>query len=170
MVISGIYLGIARATYERFSVKWAHHLILVYLLEILFWLLQTIIIFTVLYYVNYGEIRFYLFLAILLGYSIYMVCIHSWYKRLLEGCIKVLHFFLRFLKNFIWIVIIRPIQFIMSIVFTIGSFILSIVKGILKKMNFWPISKLKKIFNGFFNKIKGFYSTIKNKFKKEDDD
>src|SRR5690625_5859173 len=63
MVVSGFYLGIALETFRRFSPLWRHRPVLVYIFEVSFWLIQTFIIFYVLYKVNAGELRVYIFLA-----------------------------------------------------------------------------------------------------------
>lgn len=172
MILSGIYLGISRVTYERFSVKWQRHVILVYVAEIMFWFIQTIIIYFILYQVNYGDIRIYSFLAILLGYSIYVVLIDSMYKRVLEVCIKISRWLNSFIVKIVTFFIIRPVQFVILVIISVFSFIWSLLfiifKHVLKLKVLLPIKWLRKI--KFINKIKGICSTIKNKFKKDNND
>ena len=67
MVLSGIYLGVIRDTFQRFAIYWKGRKLLSYLLEIIFWILQTLVVFYVLFLVNAGEIRLYIILACLLG-------------------------------------------------------------------------------------------------------
>src|SRR5699024_4293439 len=88
MVLSGLYLGMALETFRRFSPLWRKNKFLVYFLEICFWLVQTLIIFYVLYRVNAGELRLYIFVACLLGFATYQALIASLYKRLLEQVVK----------------------------------------------------------------------------------
>lgn len=172
MVISGIYLGMARETFQRCSPIWRRHIVFIYVAEILFWFLQTVIIFFILYSVNYGELRVYTFLSLLLGYSIYVVIFQSLYKRLLTLFIKFLRFLIRVIHRIITIFIIRPLQFIIKVITTILLSIFSLlmyvinlllypVKFIFKKLN----SKLPKN-NFFINKLTTIYSIIKDKLKK----
>lgn len=173
MVISGIYLGMARETYERFSRIWYRRKALTYGSEITFWLLQTIIIFFVLYKVNYGEIRIYTFLAILLGYSMYVVLFQTVYKRLLEIIIKTSKFIIRMTIRIVDMFIIVPIKWILKVILAILSVVLRLVTTILNVL-FYPVRILLKKINirlpnkiiKHFDKVREVYSTIKDKLKK----
>lgn len=173
MVISGIYLGIARETFQRFSPIWQKNIFIIYLLEILFWFLQTIIIFFVLYKVNYGELRIYTFLSVLLGYSIYVVMFRAIYKRLLTLLIKFTRYVIRIIHRMITIFIVRPIKFIVHIVIMLLMGILTILLKLINIL-FYPVKRLFKKINiplpkrkfNLSNKLSDIYSTIKDKLKK----
>src|SRR5690625_5418826 len=83
MILAGFYVGVAYETFRYFLPMWQKRIILNYLLVILFWMLQTVIVFYLLYIINMGELRFYLFIAFLLGVSIYQVIFIPLYQRLL---------------------------------------------------------------------------------------
>lgn len=165
MVLSGIYLGVVRETFQRMSALWKHNRILLYVAEIIFWLLQTVIIFIVLYRVNYGDIRFYVFIALGLGYSMYIVLIQSFYKRVLNILIKLVRFTTNLIIQITTIIIIRPIQWLIMIVIALLSFIwtaiaflfnglLNLIARLFGKTNFHLFDKIKAICSTIINKLK----------------
>src|SRR5690625_46206 len=87
MILAGFYVGVAYETFRYFLPMWQKRIILNYLLVILFWMLQTVIVFYLLYIINMGELRFYLFIAFLLGVSIYQGIFAPLYQRLLQRII-----------------------------------------------------------------------------------
>lgn len=172
MMLSGIYLGITRETFHRFERLWSKNKVLTYIIEACYWLIQTVIIFIVLYYVNYGEVRLYIILSIVLGYSIYIVLFQATYKRILEMVIKCMRFVITLTVRIWTIFIVYPLTwaikllfFLVNIVFTV---LLTLTKGLfyplyllLNKLNVRPPKKIIQ----FFNKMSQFCSTIKDKLK-----
>src|SRR5690625_3852109 len=88
MIIGGFYLGVAYDTYRWFTPYFKERTFLVYFLEITFWLLQSSLLFFLLYQTNDGQLRLYVFLACLLGFSIYKACVAPFYNRLLTQMMK----------------------------------------------------------------------------------
>ncbi|WP_099158888.1 spore cortex biosynthesis protein YabQ [Virgibacillus ndiopensis] len=173
MVIAGFYLGMVQDTYRRFTKHWKGKLFLTYFMEISFWLSQTLILFYVLFRVNAGELRFYVFLACLLGFAAYQGLASNLYKRLLERVIKIVLMCYRFIKNLVQMIIIAPIKYVIQILITvilfIGHLLLTIFLFIVKliytplKWIFMTIYRiLPKNFQNFLHKLAGFYSTMKN--------
>lgn len=138
MIIGGFYLGIARDTYLRFSPYWRERIILRYLFEIIFWMVQTILLFYILYQVNAGELRVYIFIACLLGLSMYKVLFASLYKRLLELIIRLLLTIYQTFKKIIRVLVIAPIKGIVYLIYLIVQFVFSILFFIVKLV-FTPI-------------------------------
>lgn len=169
MIIGGFYLGIARDTYQRFSPYWRQRVFPRYLLEITFWMAQTLLLFYVLYRVNAGELRIYIFVACLLGFSTYKVIFASFYKRILEIVIRIILMVYHFCKKVIRIFIITPIRGILYLILRILQFIISIlffmVKLILIPIG-WIVklvfSLLPKKAQNIIRKLIEFYSIIKN--------
>ncbi|RDW15313.1 spore cortex biosynthesis protein YabQ [Oceanobacillus arenosus] len=173
MVLSGIYLGISQDTFRRFTQYWKNQTLLTYFMEICFWLTQAIILFYVLYRVNAGEIRFYIVMACLLGFSMYQVVAANLYKRLLEHVIRVIAGFYRFCAKVVQVLLITPIRWIIIMLLTILLFILRLVGKVLffilklLVMPFKWIGKalyqlLPKKVKKNLHKIAGFYSKMKN--------
>ena len=136
MVAMGVWLGIAMDTYSRFLHPDRSKSLWLYANDIVFWLLQGLIIFYVLYLVNEGELRFYVFLAILCGYAAYRSLFQPLYRRLLERIILITIAIIRFVKSLFIYLIYQPIRFILKVVFSLCMMIVSIMTTI-----FWFIFK-----------------------------
>lgn len=169
MCVGGFYLGIARDTFRRFSPYWNHRPLLIYIFEVTFWALQTSILFYVLYQVNAGELRIYIFVACLLGFAIYQVMAATLYKKMLEWIIDVVTNVYRYLKKIIYLLVIAPIKWICYIVLQILQFIillaLLMIKLILTPIK-WLIQLgyylLPKIIQKNIRKLTEVYSIIKD--------
>ncbi|GGB51192.1 hypothetical protein GCM10011409_30950 [Lentibacillus populi] len=177
MVISGFYLGIIQETFRRFQPHWKENRFLRYFMEITFWLSQVLLLFYVLFRVNAGELRFYVFLALLLGFAAYQALAAHAYKRLLEYVIRVIAACYHFLEKLIQTLIITPVKYLIQLVITLILFVVQLVISILlfiAKVIIFPIKwviyliyrLLPKSIQNFLHKTAGFYSTIKNICKK----
>src|SRR5699024_6596963 len=143
MVAGGIYLGIALETFRRFSVLWKGNVIWTYVLEISFWMIQTVLLFYMLYKVNYGEIRVYTLLAILLGFSIYVVLFQTLYKKVLEFLIRCFRFITRMVIKITQTFIFKPVKWIISLVVALLLMVLNIILTVLKFV-LYPVRFLLK--------------------------
>ena len=177
MVLSGIYLGIAQDTFRRFSVHWKGKRVTSYFLEISFWLLQTLIIFYCLFLVNAGEIRLYIFLACLLGFSFYQALLNTLYKRLLERVIDIFRAIFQFFKRLFILLIIMPLKWIFLVCSSVIIFLFQIViklLGFIFKVILFPFLLIGRMLQPFIpekfkkllHKSSSIYSTIRIKLKK----
>ena len=167
MVIGGFYLGIAHDTYERFAYLWRRKRFFAYLFAIVFWISQASIVFILLYRANYGELRVYIFLACLLGFSIYQLFAANLYRKLLNGILMILRKIFTFLLTIFKVVVIYPLHLLIRILFAIlkmaGNIVLSLINFLL--LPFIMVAKLlyrllpKKI-KKYFDKKSSFYSII----------
>lgn len=148
MVVGGMYLGFANETYRRLIGRRNISTVFVYFFEVSFWLLQTAILFYVLYRVNFGEIRFYIFLAILLGFSIYVVMFQSLYRRILEIIIETIKQITYLIIRTIDTLIIAPIKWLISLFVTVVTYTLYLLFKIvlfLLRVIFYPIKLVIKL-------------------------
>lgn len=173
MVFCGIYLGAMYDTFRRFSPYWKRRKVLTYFLEILFWLVQTAIIFYILYRVNDGEVRFYIFLAGLLGFSMYQALVKSIYLRMLEQIIRVIASIYRFLSRMVEALLIKPIIWMFTVIMTIVLWLIHTIWKILimfLRILLLPLKCLGKLiyhllpksFQNYLHQLAGFYSKMKN--------
>lgn len=173
MVLGGFYLGMVKDTYQRFTPYWKDRIIFTYFMEICFWLTQTVLLFYVLFRVNGGELRLYIFAACLLGFAIYQVIAANIYKKVLEQIIRVFtatyHFFERIIKAFIitpilWTVklLLLLLLFLIRLIGTILFFVLKILVLPIKWMLQLVYYLLPKQIKKYLFKIAGLYSTMKN--------
>lgn len=173
MTLSGIYLGIALDTFRRFRIYWARKKWTSYFMEISFWLLQTLIVFYCLFLVNQGELRLYIILACLLGFSCYQALLRNIYLRILEWLITVFLAIYNFLKRVVIIFIILPIKWILTLCYRTLLFLFHIVVTLLTvllKIILFPFLLIgqwlkplvpKKLIK-FYHKFRSIYSTIRN--------
>ncbi|AXI07552.1 spore cortex biosynthesis protein YabQ [Oceanobacillus zhaokaii] len=173
MVLSGFYLGLIQDTYRRFTRYWQRRILLTYVMEICFWLTQSIILFYVLYRVNAGEIRLYIVIACLLGFSMYQVVAANFYKRLLEHLIRIFTAIYNFFAKVVQVLIITPIRWIIITLFLIlltiiklfGKiifFILKLIAAPFKWIGYGLYQLLPEKVKKNLHKIAGFYSRMKN--------
>lgn len=175
MILGGIYMGLGTDTYKRIKHIWQANKSLRIGLEIIYWLVQTFILYATLYYVNNGEIRFYIFLSLLCGYSIYVVLLQKAYRFLLEKIIRFIKVCARFIYKVCYHVLYQPLKAIFLFLYRVAQKLLTFslivckytliilflpfrwVHFILQKI--LPIKIIDK-----YNKALAFCSTIISKF------
>lgn len=169
MMAGGFYLGIAHDTFRRISSYWRQRNLLRYFFEISFWMTQTLLLFYILYRVNAGELRVYIFIACLLGFSMYQAIFSTLYKKVLEMIIRICLKTYHFCKKVIHFFIIIPIRGLFYLILLIFQFIISILLFLIKIVftPLWGITKfgfslLPKKIQRNIRKLMRFYSIIKN--------
>src|SRR5699024_7508927 len=83
-----------------------------------FLFIQTFILFYILFLVNGGELRAYVFIACLLGFSAYQLVGKRWYMKLLERILSVVAAIYRFIAHLVRVMIVLPIIYIFRFVIT----------------------------------------------------
>ncbi|MGX6446287.1 spore cortex biosynthesis protein YabQ [Neobacillus sp. K501] len=184
MIGMGTLFGAMFDTYQRFLKRPKRRSWIVFFNDLLFWIAQALIIFYVLFLVNNGELRFYIFIALLCGFAAYQSLLKGLYLRLLEIIIRTLISVYRFIRKSFIVLIYKPIigilQLLISLIILIGRGIYSLVKFILKVL-LWiirvlivPVEKiiiilwkllpkgLKKTVEKLYNKTAGIFMVIKN--------
>lgn len=182
MVLSGLYLGMIRDTYLYFTKYWKENTIFAYVMEISFWLSQTFILYSVLFFVNFGELRLYIFLACLLGFATYQALIANVYQKILQYVIHGFTALCRLVKNIINRLIVKPVQLILQLCVALIMLILKTTIFLLEimiKLVFTPIKwfiiliysllpqKIKKNLHklaGFYSRIENIYTNVKDFF------
>ncbi|HET7629481.1 MAG TPA: spore cortex biosynthesis protein YabQ [Bacillales bacterium] len=126
MVGMGLWIGVSVDTYGRFFYRsgrrrW-HPVQMAG--DVLFWLLQGMLVFYVLLHVNHGNVRIYIFLALLCGYAAYKGLFESLYMQFLNGLIRVVRGFIRILKKIGWLLFVRPVHLLWQFVYTLVKWLL----------------------------------------------
>jgi spore cortex biosynthesis protein YabQ len=184
MIGMGSGFGAALDTYSRFLNRSERKRWIVFIHDFLFWIIQGLLIFYVLFLVNEGEFRLYLFLALLCGFSAYQALFKGFYLRFLEFLIILVIKLARFIANSVHMLILLPIKWVivsvLAIIIGIGKFVLTLLKWagkiLLFILNiFWrplkwiltyiwnllPVFVTKNV-GKFYNKGKGILLKIKN--------
>ena len=181
MIAMGILFGALLDTYQRFLKRQTRPRIISFFTDILFWCVFALLIFYCLYQVNFGEVRLYLFLALLCGYSAYQALFKQLYLRLLEQIIVMVVNVFLLLKKCFYFLIILPVKLVVKaalmIIGLIGKSFLLLAKTTLSlllwigKIVFSPIlliwrffpEKVQKKATNLKEKLAGFFLTVKNK-------
>ncbi|AMM91263.1 spore coat protein [Peribacillus simplex] len=184
MIGMGSAFGAALDTYSRFLKRPERKRWIVFIHDFLFWIIQGLLIFYVLFLVNEGEFRLYLFLALLCGFSAYQALFKGFYQRFLELLIILVIKLARFITDAVQMLIFLPIKWlivsVIAIIIGIGKFVLALLKWagkiLLFILNiFWrplkwiltyiwnllPVFVTKNV-GKFYNKGKGILLKIKN--------
>ncbi|WLV24766.1 spore cortex biosynthesis protein YabQ [Aciduricibacillus chroicocephali] len=177
MIGGGFYLGMALDTFRRLTINLRRPIWLLYTTEIGFWLLQTAILFIMLFTANKGEIRFYIFFAGLLGFAAYQVLGRKWYRQLLEILIRIFMAIVRFIANAVRILIVIPIKGLFAIIVAVLLFLIQAIVTVIRFLLiviFLPIKWLFAILwrlmpkraRNFVHKWCKVYSTMKESCSK----
>jgi spore cortex biosynthesis protein YabQ len=184
MIGMGSLFGVMFDTYQRFLDRPNRKSWIVFINDLLFWVIQALIIFYILFLVNNGELRFYIFVALLCGFAAYQSLFKGIYLKLLEAMIRSVIALYQFIRRAFQLLIYKPvvgiIQLLISIIILLGRGTFSLVKFILKVLLFilkvlWvPIAKIiiiiwkllpksiKKYVEKLYNKTAGIFMEIKN--------
>jgi spore cortex biosynthesis protein YabQ len=198
MIGMGTLFGAMFDTYQRFLNRPKRKQWIVFLNDLLFWIIQAVIIFYTLFLVNNGELRFYIFLALICGFAAYQSLFKGSYLRLLEFTIKTVIAISRLIRKTFQLLIFKPIlgliQLVIIIIIAIGRGLLTLVKFISKvlllivKIILFPIQKIlfvfwkllpksiknsvEKLYNktaGIFQRIRNYITKLINRWKKRDE-
>ncbi|SFA51346.1 spore cortex biosynthesis protein YabQ [Anoxybacillus pushchinoensis] len=189
MIGTGFVIGACFDTYAHIFDRSKRHRLIVWIADILFWIVQALYAFYTLLLVNNGEIRFYIFLAILCGYAAYRALFQHVYVRLLRRIIRIIVSLYRLFVRLFYYVIIFPLRllyrFFVFLLFTTCHFILSIGKILYKAIYVCVLFILQPFMSlghfvwkktplrfqaaiGYFFRVgKGFYMKIANMFRKK---
>jgi spore cortex biosynthesis protein YabQ len=192
MVGMGSLFGVMFDTYQRFLKRPNRKSWIVFFNDLLFWILQALLIFYTLFLVNNGELRFYIFIALLCGYAAYQSLFKGIYLRLLELIIRTVIAVYRFIRKTFLLLVYKPvlglIQLVISIIILLGRGLFTLVKFVFKiilfilKVIVMPIEKIvliiwkllpksikksvEKLYNRTAGKIKGIKNYILKWFDK----
>lgn len=186
MIGMGSFFGASLDTYNRFLNRGKRKRWIVFIHDVLFWIFQGLSIFYVLFLINNGELRFYIFLALLCGFAAYQSLLKNLYLHVLEKMIALCVKIYRILIQIITILVYRPIRLFITIFITIsisiGKGLLTLARGIvrillwiIRRILLWPFiifgkicwkllpKRMKKNILNIYNKMAGVFRKIKNK-------
>lgn len=130
MALMGLWIGVSVDTYGRLFYRGPRRRwnIIQMTGDLVFWLLQGLLVFLVLLYVNHGSVRIYIFLALLCGYAAYRSLFQTLYRRMLDVFIQSVLFIGRLIINIFRHLFVRPVQWLLQLGLFLGKIV---VKGIL---------------------------------------
>ncbi|KXZ17414.1 spore coat protein [Bacillus nakamurai] len=119
----GAWLGASLDTYRLFVIRAKTARWLLFIHDILFWIVQGLLFFYVLLNVNEGELRIYIFLAVLLGIATYQSLCKRMYIKILKFTIHLAVSLYQFAKKLIQNVLFRPVVGLFKLVIGLAAFL-----------------------------------------------
>lgn len=132
MVGIGGWIGVALDTYGRFLKRPLRARWVVFINDFMFWVVQGLILFYLLLLVNEGELRIYIFLAVLCGYAAYQSLLKRVYLRILERLIQTSLSVYRLLIKVGQVLIVRPVVGLVHLLIMILVGVVKILWGLIK--------------------------------------
>lgn len=120
---------------------------LVPMFDVLYWLAAMVLVFRILYWVNLGEVRLFIFLGLLAGFAVYYVLFSTHIIRFVHRLLRWLVALARFLARLFRVFIIMPLAFIgrtlLAVLMFFGSASIFLCKFVLQLV--YPVWKLLRI-------------------------
>lgn len=123
MAGSGAFMGVLFDVYRVLSGQLRPPRWLVPLLDVGYWLIATLLVFRLLLYSNNGQVRLYVFLALLLGVWLYFRLFSKLTVRLVLLGIRVVKALIRFIGKTIEYIVIKPVQFLYRVLIVLLGFL-----------------------------------------------
>lgn len=151
-LILGVMYDIYRVALSRIRMpRW-----MIPILDFLYWIAATIIVFRLLYHSNLGQVRVFVFIAIAIGILFYFALLSRIVCKILQFIANMIVWFVRFVWKLITILIIRPSMVLYRILLVILGAIVTVFVFIGKVMLqlLYPVRllgrllKLDKLING----------------------
>ncbi len=134
MIGMGISFAASFDTYNRFLQRATRGTVLVFVNDVLFWCIEAIVLFWVLFQANEGELRFYLLIALACGYAAYQSLLRKLYLNLLETTIAFIIRLAKITKQLFILFLVRPVYwlftFCLQIVLMIATLLFFLLKSI----------------------------------------
>lgn len=105
-----------------------------YLLDIVFWLLGTVLIFKLLYMSNLGQVRMFIFIGLLVGVGVYFLLFSKTVIQIILWMIRVVRMTIRIGKKMIQLFIVTPIVWLYRATVIFLGFLLAIAIFLYKVM------------------------------------
>ncbi|WP_242278752.1 spore cortex biosynthesis protein YabQ [Bacillus cereus group sp. BfR-BA-01313] len=148
MIGMGAWIGASLDTYQRFLKRQERKRWLVFIHDILFWIVQALFVFYVLLLVNEAELRIYVFLALLCGFAAYQSLLKALYMKLLNFLIYIFMQTTYFFVRIIQLLMIKPVIIIAQLFIAFILFLFRILLSIghvLWKMVIWILLFIWKL-------------------------
>lgn len=127
MIFVGFYLGCMFDTNERIAHTLKEKRIFKWLCQLLFWLLQSLMIFYGLVKINGGQVRLYFLFAIVIGYWFYFFSFRHVYQLILGKIIQLIRKISLIFLKIITIFLIKPIKFVVQAFLTVVNIAIMVV-------------------------------------------
>lgn len=189
MIGIGMIIGASFDTYAHIFNRSKRHRLIVWVADILFWVTQALYVFYTLLVINNGQVRLYIFLAILCGYAAYQALFQRMYVRLLQKIIRAFVMLYRLIIRMFHYAVILPLRLLYRFfvflfittchfVFLVGKVLYKVMYGCIRFLLqpfifigrfIWRKTPLRfqATVGRIFHIGKGFLAKIANMFRKK---
>lgn len=140
----GVYLGVSYDLLHLFVLKYGNK-ISNSILQIVFFLIQAIIVFNVLYQINYGVIPLYSYLLFLIGFLVYNRYANYYHANQLNKIERIILTIAEKFKRLFIFMVIDPIRDVIKLIKWIGKRLSKVGRWIKKKIPFQRLKKYMKL-------------------------
>lgn len=109
MLLSGVAMGVVFDSYRVLSIRFHFARWSVHMLDVLYWVASALFIFRVLYASNRGELRFYVFLGLLLGVWLYFWAFSVTTQRFVVMLLEIVRRLTLIVNSILRILIVLPV-------------------------------------------------------------
>lgn len=179
MLSSGLLMGSILDTYRVLTIRFSLRGWVVSLIDLLYWIGSALLVFGLLFWSNWGELRFHIFAAVLIGYILYFRFLSKGVTRCIQWLVQMVEKVVLWTLHTLYLLIVHPLillaQAICEIFLTLLKFGLASVTFILKPVNWlvgrlmnWLRPKIPTRLIEVSGRVKKRFSWL-SKFKKKDD-
>ena len=170
MLGGGLFLGVVYEAYRVIGEQFRFPRWLVAALDLIYWVLACVLIFRMLYASNFGEVRLYVFIGLVVGVWIYYLFLSKVTVRAVLHIIRTFRAVVRFLQRLGFLLVVKPFQILYksfpgpprlpgAIAMYLYKFVVQLTYPI-GRIILWPIrvSGLPGIWNRFSRWLKNKFS------------
>ncbi|MCC3380854.1 spore cortex biosynthesis protein YabQ [Paenibacillus farraposensis] len=156
MLLSGMAMGVVFDSYRVLSIRFHFVRWSIHMLDVLYWVASALFIFRVLYASNRGELRFYVFLGLLLGVCLYFWAFSVTTQRFVVMLLEIVRRLALIVNSILRILIIHPvlllyrlvcrlIRWTLALIVFLGRMLIYILMPVWKPI-LWMVGPLKARF------------------------
>lgn len=149
MMAAGVWIGASFSVHQRFIRPLRRRRLVMILTDLLFWLVQAVLLFTLLLPVNEGVLRFYLFLGLALGFTFYKGLLEKSFIHSFDVVMSVLTRTWRLITKCVYNLFVRPLYLLLKLVFRLCKITVNAVLKIALFLLLLPL----KFFRGILHLI-----------------
>lgn len=146
----GVFLDVYRVLARRFALRgWP-----ISLIDLLFWVSSACFVFGILLWSNWGEMRFYIMLAIIAGILSYLRLFTKTVTKILTKLLQFVEWLINKLIRLIEVVIYRPVALLFVLLWRVVRAILLFIWKIITKPLLWLLSPLLTLCRPSYSRLK----------------
>lgn len=170
MIAMGLVIGMNLDFYHRVTIRFVKAFWTRMCWDLLFWMAQVLLVFYVLLRVNEGELRFYIFLALIVGFWIYRRHGRKPFLRWMEVGFSFVKWVKRVCIGIIRVFVVSPVKFLLKLIISsvmIGLTICGNVLMFILNLLLFPLKIIARLLRPMVKKFlpRSFVNLIERTFQ-----